>query len=119
MMKVLNPTLLLLLIQQSIVSNAEGCPPSPGWFPLGEYCYLLSPTKMTFWEADQFCNDNRGWLAEIFSAEEQSKINEVLMQEDWFWIGLTDLAFEGQFEWHHSYKALGSWTNWRATEPNG
>ena len=36
-----------------------------------------------------------------------------------YWIGLTDLAYEGRFIWQHSYKPLGGgWANWYPNEPN-
>ena len=67
----------------------------------------------------QFCTEKGGWLAEIFSSEEQTSImNEVPLEQDsHYWIGLTDSAVEGHFIWQHSSKPL-SWLNWNGGEPN-
>ena len=47
----------------------------------------------------QFCEDKGGWLAEIKSPDQQSKLNSVLTIEVSYWIGLNDLASKGQWDW--------------------
>ena len=56
-------------------------------------------------------------MAEIFTSEEQSSINDILFYDVYYWIGLTDSAEEGHFVWQHSNKSL-SWSNWHQGEPN-
>ena len=66
----------------------------------------------------QFCTEKGGWLAEIFSSEEQTSImNEVIEGNNHYWIGLTDSATEGHFIWQHSSKPL-SFSNWGPANPN-
>ena len=65
----------------------------------------------------QFCAEKGGWLAEIFSLEEQASINDTLLDGIGYWIGLTDSAEEGHFVWQHSNQSL-SWSNWKKGEPN-
>ena len=65
----------------------------------------------------QFCTEKGGWLAEIFSPDEQSSINGALHRNLSYWIGLTDSANEGHFVWQHSSKPL-DWPNWNKGEPN-
>ena len=68
----------------------------------------------------QFCADKGGWLAEIFTSEEQVSMNQLLPIGDnshAYWIGLTDSAVEGHFVWQHSSKPL-IWSNWYPGEPN-
>ena len=57
-------------------------------------------------------------MAEIFTSEEQSSINDILSYDIYYWIGLTDSAEEGHFVWQHSNKSL-SWSNWNQGLPNG
>ena len=47
----------------------------------------------------QFCEDKGGWLAEIKSPDQQTKLNSVLTIEVSYWIGLNDLASKGQWDW--------------------
>merc|ERR1712241_967335 len=94
------------------ISFAIECPPELGWIPLNQTCYFLSPTKMDWWQAQVFCEDKGGWLAEIKSPDQQSKLNSVLTIEVSYWIGLNDLASKGQWDWQHSNVTLGPWTNW-------
>ena len=65
----------------------------------------------------QFCTDKGGWLAETFTSEEQSIMDQMLDKSLAYWIGLTDSAVEGKFVWQHSSKPL-SWSNWNPGEPN-
>ena len=43
----------------------------------------------------QFCWENGGWLAELFSSEEETRVDDILPVDLDYWIGLTDLASEG------------------------
>ena len=70
----------------------------------------------------QFCVEAGGFLAEIKSEKDQNEINATLSSNDStlsYWIGLSDLAVEGQWVWQHSYSPLGNYTNWISGEPNG
>jgi len=98
----------------------KSCPSKYGWIQLGQNCYLVSTSgNSSWWQAQQFCADNGGWLAEIISPEEQTDVNTLLIPGGVYWIGLTDLAYEGRFIWQHSYKPLsGGWANWYPNEPN-
>jgi len=95
-------------------STIQGCPVD--WIFLNDKCYLMSPTIMNWYQAQQFCAEKGGWLAEIFSLEEQSSINDILLDNIYYWIGLTDSAEEGHFVWQHSNQSL-SWSNWGKGEP--
>ena len=70
----------------------------------------------------QFCVEAGGFLAEIKSEKDQNEINATLSSNDStlsYWIGLSDLAVEGQWVWQHSYSPLGNYTNWGPREPDG
>jgi len=88
-------------------------------------CYLISPTNLTWWQAEQFCGENGGHLAEVQSAEEERSLWGILdsRHNKAYWLGLTDLAYEGRFEWQYSYKPLISqgddtWVNWFPGQPD-
>merc|ERR1711973_714537 len=113
------PVAFLLLGATSLIESS-GCP-SGEWIPLGDHCYLLSPTKMNWFQAQQFCAENGGYLAEILSQSEQSNLEALLKigQYKNYWIGLSDLAYEGKYEWQHSFTPLGEYNNWAPTQPDG
>ena len=62
----------------------------------GDSCYRVSRTPMNWFTAQQFCWDNGGYLAEIFSAEEEARIESFLPCDLSYWIGLSDSASEGR-----------------------
>ena len=59
-------------------------------------------------------------MAEILSQSEQSNLEALLKigQYKNYWIGLSDLAYEGKFEWQHSLTPLGEYTNWSSNQPD-
>ena len=59
-------------------------------------------------------------MAEILSQSEQTNLEALLNigQYKNYWIGLSDLAYEGKFEWQHSLTPLGEYTKWAAGEPD-
>jgi len=108
-----------MYVQYRGKDNLPGCP-SGGWIPLNDHCYLLSPNKMNWFQAKKFCEEKGGYLAEILSQSEQTNLEALLNVGPFkrYWIGLSDLADEGKFEWQHSLTPLGEYTNWIAGEPN-
>ena len=58
-------------------------------------------------------------MAEILSQSEQTNLDALLNigQYTHYWIGLSDMAHEGKFEWQHSFTPLGEYTNWSAWDP--
>ena len=44
-------------------------------------------------------------------------MNQLLENDKWYWIGLTDSAVEGQFVWQHSLQPL-EWSNWATWQPD-
>ena len=67
----------------------------------------------------QFCEGKGGYLAEIKSKSEQTNVTTILERPYSYWIGMTDLATEGEFVWQRTHTAvLGGYTNWSPGEPN-
>merc|ERR1711970_1180380 len=87
---VLDPILLFSLAL--LGSAGAACPNVPGWIPLQGSCYMTSPSPLTWFQAQEFCNTKGGYLAEITSAKESDLVSSVLSQDLEFWIGLNDLA---------------------------
>ena len=65
----------------------------------------------------QFCWSHDGWLVEIKSEEKEHLVEEVIVPEIAYWIGLTDFAQEGDFVWAKSYEKT-NYTDWYGQEPS-
>ena len=60
----------------------------------------VGSVELSFANARRACKIKGGDLASIEDAEEeQFVVNNVLPDHDHYWIGATDEAVEGQFEW--------------------
>merc|ERR1711892_8821 len=108
----------VLLLPLSVLSAP--CHPGDGWVPGGGglSCYLISPDKMSWFEAQEFCGSNGGYLAEINTQAEQAFLSTILSSSSYYWLGLADLAHPGQYTWQHSWQSP-AFTNWGAGEPDG
>ena len=96
--------------------------PSEGWLRRDEVsnCYLFGTEKMTFAEAQQFCKDNGGKLAEPRRKIETNAINRIINEEAGgmsYWIGLTDNDREGTFTWLSDDSEV-QYSDWAHGEPN-
>jgi len=83
-------------------------------------CYLFGTDAMNYDDAQQFCADNGGHLAEPRSKKETKVINNKIDRFGSnvnYWIGLTDRANEGSFVWG-SDGSEATYTNWNGREPN-
>merc|ERR1739836_52739 len=78
----------------------------------------MSPNNMNWFQAQQFCEEKGGYLAEIVTEIEQTNLNAILDTDSCYWIGLSDLAAEGEFVWQHSYSPVGGYTNWLPRQPD-
>jgi len=80
-------------------------------------CYFVSTTSVNFYQADKFCKQIGGHLAEPRTQEETQYLETILSEGRNYWIGLTDLANEGEFLWWSDY-SIPNYTNWDQSEPN-
>lgn len=102
-------------------SCSEPCPPNhiSGFIYLGEYnghrYYCSSSSNFTWTQANNIAGQNGGYLAVINDAQENAYLRSQLMAS-YAWIGLTDQAQEGTFEWVNGDPL--NYTNWKSGEPN-
>ncbi|MEL7408396.1 MAG: DUF4347 domain-containing protein, partial [Cyanobacteria bacterium J06558_2] len=78
--------------------------------------YRLTSTAMTWEEAAAEAASLGGNLVVINDAAEQNWLNQTFGTTERLWIGLTDLAQEGNFQWVDG--AASSYLNWAPNEPN-
>jgi len=88
---------------------------SRGWSHNG-HLYLATDTSMTWTEAETHAQSLGGHLVTVNDQAENDWLQQTF---DWtgdFWIGLTDEATEGTWQWSSSEPA--AYTNWADGEPN-
>jgi hypothetical protein len=79
------------------------------------HCYQFVDDTVTWTEANDAANAALGHLATISSAGENDFVADIA-HSNWIWIGLTDRAVEGTFQWVTGEPLL--YTNWTDGEPN-
>merc|ERR1711970_283435 len=89
-----------------------------GWLhPAGSsYHYQLGQEAVSFSEAEYWCREQGGHLAEIYSQEEMDIVKDLLQRDSKsnFWLGLES----PREKWYTSRQQLG-YSNWAQSEPNG
>jgi len=114
---VLSFTIILLSNLFTNVSSMITCPDDPGWMYIANSCYKVSYDPMNWFEAQEYCRLAGGYLAEIQSKYEEDLLDQVLMREGLYWLGLNDLVSEGKFEWATSHEPM-IYENFGDGEPN-
>ena len=85
----------------------------------GGHRYFMTPTPMGWTQAEAWAESRGGTLVCINNANENAALVQYFLVNNsnrWMWIGLTDQAVEGSFQW-----ATGeplAYTRWLAGEPN-
>ncbi|XP_063402403.1 neurocan core protein-like [Mytilus trossulus] len=103
------------------VPSTSRCP--KGWAEFQGECLLFSPEKKNWFEAHSSCRSHQAYLATDDSAEKHSfmrKIISILDGEGFrnFFIGATDLVFEGQWLWTETGTAQKGYTAWEPGKPD-
>jgi hypothetical protein len=91
-----------------------GCPS----IQVGDANFRACAMPMSFWEAEQFCVDLGGTLAQLESYTQLAALQRALKplrKREW-WIGLTDQGHEGVYRWPDSSTA--SRNMWLQGEPD-
>jgi len=105
--------------------NTDACHvcSQPGWITNGDSCHLIPDGTFNWDEANRFCKAKGGFLAEIESSEEQTKVGQIFDAEKKahgtrnFWIGLKRTG-RTSFAWLRTGKSP-TFTDWGHGEPNG
>merc|ERR1711953_553829 len=113
----INMLKLKLAFSLICVQMISACPEGTGWIKAGNSCYLVSQDRMTWFSSQEFCWSQGGYLAEIQSKYEEDLVDQVLMHDIDYWIGLNDLSVEKDYVWSESHEAA-EYTNWREHEPD-
>ncbi|MEM6451590.1 MAG: lectin-like protein [Cyanobacteria bacterium P01_D01_bin.105] len=81
----------------------------------GSY-YLVTSDQFTWEEAQAQAKSVGGNFVTINDAAEETWLESTFGTADWFWLGINDIAVEGQFEWA-SGEAV-TYTNWAPGQPD-
>ncbi|XP_053385475.1 C-type lectin domain family 10 member A-like isoform X1 [Mercenaria mercenaria] len=99
---------------------AESSCCSDRWTAFQGSCYLFAHGgKLSFYEAEHYCNQHGGNLVHIDNEAENLFIKDYLrsIKADHTWIGLTDEGSEGLWEWYDTHTSP-SFTDSYPGEPN-
>ncbi|XP_030597024.1 C-type lectin domain family 10 member A-like [Archocentrus centrarchus] len=88
-----------------------------GWEHHGGKCYHFSISKSSWNRSRAYCRAEGGDLVKIDSREEQRFLT-ITMKRNYFWIGLTDSAEEGNWMWVDGSPLNESLTFWFVHEPD-
>ena len=95
------------------------CPPGYEYVESVDRCYGIfgdTVNPSTFQVANQTCKDNGGYLIEILNREQETAIvnlpQALLLRLKWFWMGITDALFEGEFIWLEARATTENYSNW-------
>ncbi|KAL3836018.1 hypothetical protein ACJMK2_021471 [Sinanodonta woodiana] len=93
-------------------------PCQSGWTPKGTFCYKMSSTKLSWFEALSSCRRQGADMVSITNKEEASLIQGLVRSSgrDQIWIGLSDLDEENSYKWSDSSPL--TYTKWQVEEPN-
>jgi len=109
--------MLAIVFLSFVLSHAEALICPDGWTSTWlNQCYLMSPNKMNWFQAQEFCWGQNGFLAEVKTRDQQSSLY-FLPSELNFWIGLNDIENEGKFVWAEGHEEM-NFSNWIPGQPN-
>ena len=91
------------------------------YLPPDVYIYQLSPGSQSWQKSQEFCQSWGGNLAMhgVKGPEKRQKLIQYFSANDiYFWIGLNDIASEGNWVWVNDEQASSFDLHWRRGEPN-
>ncbi|XP_048363882.1 collectin-12 [Sphaerodactylus townsendi] len=102
---------------QSVTTSApeaNGCPVN--WKNFTGNCYYFSSERDIFEGAKHSCEETSSHLVFINSKDEQQWLKKQIAGKGSFWIGLTDLEREDEWQWLDGTSP--EYTNWKAGQPD-
>ncbi|XP_072037146.1 galactose-specific lectin nattectin-like [Amphiura filiformis] len=106
--------ILMLIVQQLHHSNGANCPPD--WTAFNNHCYLYVEKDANWLSAERDCEGRGADLVSIHSSEENEFITNMTDGNERVWIGLDDIAAEGDFTWSDGSHL--NFTNWGSNQPD-
>lgn len=98
---------------------APKCPLGYDYVESVNRCYgILGPTTTysSLEVANQTCRDSGGHLIEIVTRDHYDAINNlpqaIELNLDFYWLGMTDAIFEGEFIWVEARATTANFSNW-------
>ncbi|NXC48108.1 CL17A protein, partial [Penelope pileata] len=110
-------TLLSAVLEETQNLTKMFCTRCPaGWQQFAKTCYFFSTEKKSWVDARASCVRLGGQLAVIDSEEENKFLANNIMETRVFWLGLSDMHKEGDWQWLDGQPL--SLPFWRSGEPN-
>ncbi|XP_071180075.1 C-type lectin BML-1-like [Mytilus edulis] len=78
--------------------------------------YALVTTKMTWIEAQRYCSNFGGVLAQPETADINNYLKSLTDKTTWLWIGASNLP-DKTWEWHNPIKPI-KFSDWQSTQPS-
>ncbi|XP_073729804.1 uncharacterized protein [Misgurnus anguillicaudatus] len=88
-----------------------------GWKYYRFNCYFISSEGKSWTESRTYCRERGADLIIINNKQEQDFIRKTISGQTRYWIGLTDIEFEGRWKWVDGSTLTTRF--WVAPEPNG
>merc|ERR1711970_594728 len=85
--------------------------------PLLQLCFSSSNDAMNFFQAQDCCYDQGGYMAEIYDKRENDLVKLILAKELNYWIGLADFGGAGRWTWQDSHEPV-TWFDWGPGQPD-
>ncbi|XP_076106000.1 perlucin-like protein [Mytilus galloprovincialis] len=79
--------------------------------------YALVTTQMTWIEAQRYCSQYGGVLAQPENSDINKYLKSLTDKKTWLWIGASNLPDKKTWEWHNPLKAI-TFTDWQSSQPN-
>ena len=86
------------------------------FFYFSNVYWYCNTADVTWFVAEEACQDFGGHLASVLSPAEHNRIASELISSDNTWLGLNDQLTEGNFVWSDGSEL--DYTNWAGGEPN-
>jgi len=114
-------TVSALMVVGCKVDDGEDCPSTlvgcPGYVNPGTSSYLVVNESMTWDEADAYAREQRGYLAVINNADEQTLVYDLITRDgdkNFYWLG----GYRDGNTWKWVDGSAFSYTNWHSSQPD-
>ncbi|XP_076084223.1 perlucin-like protein [Mytilus galloprovincialis] len=92
-----------------------------GWRQYNSSCYVLSSKRLSWYNAESYCQEHGARLIEIETKEQQDSLTDLAKRfysKYNFWLGGKDEISENRWIWSSTNHSI-MYKNWGIGEPNG